>query len=916
MKSPRHFFTSWSTSGRSRVKFLLPVLLLLAALLFPLPRLAQSQVLEINAATLFLPFKIIAPAGSEELAERADAELARLAQAKGAAMLSRTQTAARLDYDAWPPDPALLSRLALHPAVRSVVAGSLTRFGETVSLDVTVFDLLGQQPPRHFSQPGGSPAQLAPGLERLVAGVLAYTEPEQLVTAVLIEGNQKTDSGAILRRVTTKAGDRFDPEKLRTDLKSIFALGSFDDVRIKAEKSEQGRQITFVVTEKPIIGQVNLTGVKKLKETEVREVIAVIPNTILNTVTVQGAADSIVQLYKDKGYYNTTVTPHYDETGTDRVNVRFEIEEGVRVYIREIRLVGNTAFEPKEIKKVMATSEKNWLSWFTEAGRLKRDILDQDRARIAAFYHNHGFIDAKVGEPEVTQEDESLFITFNIQEGERYRVGTIDLAGDLIADKNELLKEVKLGREKYFNRQVLREDVIRLTDRYAADGYAFAEIDPLIERNDALKRVDVILQAAKHHLVYVNRITIRGNTRTRDKVLRREMQVKEGEILDTTALRRSTERLQRLDYFEEVNITPTPTLEDDLMDVTVEVKEKPTGTFSLGMGYSSMDSLMFMGQISQENLFGKGQKLAFQADISGSSSMYNLGFTEPHLDDSQLSFGFDLYNWTREYTDYTKESSGGALRFGYPLWEKWRAYWGYGYESTSLSDLKANPSIYISQSMEIKITSYIRLGMSRDTRNNRLDPTRGSLHDINLKHAGLFLGGDSSFTRFEGSTTWFFPWSDVPLLKEAGNPWLNDTTWRLKGAAGYAIENETNKLPIYEKFYLGGLRTLRGFENGVISPRDPVTNERIGGEKMWYMNSEWIFPVVKDIGLKGLLFFDAGNVYRKSEGFDLGNIKKSVGLGFRWLSPMGPLRLEWGYNLEPAPDEDRSVWDFSMGGMF
>lgn len=908
MKSPRHIMPS--------------ILPLLAALLFSLPVMAQSQtpaaapLLESNTATLFLPFKIIAPEGLAELADRADAELARQTQTKGAAMLPRTQTAARLDYEAWPPDPSRLARLAINPAIHSVVIGSLTRFGETVSLDVTVFDLLGQQPPRHFFQPGGSPAQLAPALERLVAKVLAYTEPEQLVTAVLIEGNQKTDSGAILRRVSTKAGDRFNLEKLQADLKSIFALGSFDDVQIKAEKNEQGRQLTFVVTEKPIIGQVNIAGAKKIKEQEVRDVIAVIPNTILNTVAVQGAADSIIQLYKDKGYYNTTVTPNYDQTGTDRINVRFEIEEGVRVYIQEIRLVGNTAFEPKEIKKVMATSEKNWLSWFTEAGRLKRDILDQDRARIAAFYHNHGFIDAKVGEPEVTQEDESLFITFNIQEGERYRVGTIDLAGDLIADKNELLKEVKLGREKYFNRQILREDVIRLTDRYAADGYAFAEIDPMIERNDPLKRVDVILQAAKHHLVYVNRITIRGNTRTRDKVLRREMQVKEGEILDTTALRRSTERLQRLEYFEEVNINPTPTLEDDLMDVTVEVKEKPTGTFSIGMGYSSMDSLMFMGQISQENLFGKGQKLAFQADLSASSSMYNISFTEPHLDDSQLSFGFDLYNWTREYTDYTKESSGGALRFGYPLWDKWRAYWGYGYETTTMSDLSANPSIFIRQSMEIKTTSYLRLGISRDTRNNRHDPTRGSLHDINLKHAGWFLGGDSSFSRLEGSTTWFFPWSDVPLLKEAGNPWLNDTTWRLKGSAGYATENESDKLPIYEKFYLGGLRTVRGFENGRISPLDAVTGERIGGEAMWYMNSEWIFPVVKDIGLKGLIFFDAGNVYAKTSDFDFSNAKKSTGLGFRWLSPMGPLRLEWGYNLDPAPGDKSSVWDFSMGGMF
>lgn len=912
-----------SGDGRRALRHPHGLFLLLACLLglsglLALPALARAAAPA--ASTIFLPFKINSATAPEALTTQADQTLQSVLSARGIPLLARGEVTKHLNYQKeWPPAPDAVMNLAGAKSANYVAAGSLTQLGEAVSIDLVVLDLLGQEPPRYFYQKADNAAALATAFERVAKEVLAYTDRELLIARIELRGNQKTDSGAIMRQIKSQAGDPYAAGQLRDDLKNIFKMGYFEDVQLEVADTEQGKEVTFVITEKAVIGQVNLVGNKEMEDKEIKDILSVHPNTILSTKEVQNSVENIKKLYKEKGFYNTEVTAKLDYPKPERVNVQFAISEGVKVYIKEIRIVGNTAFNEKEIKKVMATSEKGLLSWITESGRLKRDILDQDRSRIGAFYHNHGYIEAQVGEPEVNREGEWLFITFNIAEGERYRVGTIDLAGDLVGDKNDLLGEVKLSQEKFFSRQILREDVMRITDRYAEKGYAFAEVNPRLQKNPDLKRMDVVIDVKKGTLVHVNRIVIKGNSRTRDKVIRREIQLKEGAIFDATAMRKSTEKLQRLNYFEEVNINPEPTVQDDLMDIVVDVKEKPTGTFSVGAGYSSVDHLSFMGEVSQDNFMGKGQRVSLAANVSSASTRFNLSFTEPHLDDSKLLFGFDAYNWRREYDDYTKDSTGGALRFGYPVWEKWHLFWGYGYDDTQLSDILSTASQVIKDSANINTTSYVRLGVANDTRNRIQDTTKGALHNLTLKQAGGVLGGDSAFTKWEGSTSWYFPWTEVPYLKEINRPWFNDTVLHLKGAAGYVVENEEGKLPVYEKFYLGGLNTVRGFESSKISPTQITSDgrlERIGGEKMWYMNAEWIFSIAQEIGLKGVAFFDAGNVYTDSETWDVGDLKKAVGLGFRWLSPMGPLRLEWGYNIDPAPGEDQGVWDFSIGGGF
>lgn len=856
-----------------------------------------------NANTIFLPLKINTEKNAAQLTVKTDAALQKALTRHGITLLPRQEVENAIGYTNWPPEFTALKALQLPAGTDYVVIGSLTPLGAKISVDMQVVDLLGENQVKYFYKEGDAQAGLDETLDKITAQILSFTNRFSRIAEITISGNKKIDSGAIRQKIKIAEGSAYDMAKIKEAIQDIYKMGYFENITVSSVPSDQGRVLDFKVQEKPVIGQVTISGENEIKENAIKDVIKISPYSIINNKDVQESIDSIKKLYRDKSYFNTKVSAKIKPVKTGQVDVNFSIKEGHKVYIKDITMTGNEAFSTKELRKIMQTSEKGWLSWFTDSGILKRDIVEQDSARLAAYYHNHGYIDAKVGKPEITQKGEWIYINFNIFEGPRYRVGTVDLTGDLIADKTSLLAMTNLHNLKYFSRKALRDDILKLTDYYAEKGYAFAEAIPQTDKDVENKRINVSIKMVKKELVHINRIVIKGNSRTRDKVIRREMQVKEGGIFNATALKTSKQRLDRLDYFEHVDVSPQPTADENLMNVQVDVKEKATGNFSIGAGYSSVDSFMFMSEISQNNFLGKGQRLSLKADLSGNSTEYDLSFTEPHLADSNILFGFDLYNWSRDYDDYTKNSKGVSMRFGYPVWNNWLFSTSYSFDDTSLTNVTANTSQIILDSMDIRYTSAVKFGLSKDTRNHVNNPTSGSVNSVTMKYAGGPLGGDSDFTKFEGTTSWYSPM-----------PW--DCTLHNKFSAGMAFANSSHKLPVFEKFYLGGINTIRGFKAGNISPRDPVTGEKIGGGKMWYYNLEYIFPLIKDAGLRGVTFFDAGNVYDEDANWDFSDIKKSVGFGFRWLSPMGPLRLEWGYNLSPTSYEQHSNWDFSMGGSF
>jgi outer membrane protein insertion porin family len=854
--------------------------------------------------TTFLPLKVHALSDKEKLAEKFDQIIGNSISGRNMTMIERDTTFKAIAVSAWPPPMTSIAPLLPEGYRGNVVVGSITRLGNILSLDLAVHDLSDPAATSHFFKEIKADDDPASALTEMIDQIDAFSTRHQFIAAITVTGNRRIDTGAIRRKIESRPGDLYKVTALRQDLKNVFSMGYFTDIQISSEETQKGHEVTFQVIEKDIVSKVKIAGNDNLDEDSIREVIKIKSSSLVNDEQIRESIANIRNLYREDGYFSCQVKVEQVSSRKDRVDLIFQIEEGEKIYIKDIIFTGNKAFSDRQIRKSIITTKKGWFSFISDSGLLNKEKLSMDAARLTAFYHNNGFVEAKVGEPEVIKKDSWLYVYFNIEERQRYVCGSVELSGDLIEEEAILKELVKIDEEEFFNRTVLRQDVLRITDFYAEKGYAFADVIPSTAKNPAERTVDLNFRINKGPLVRIDRISIKGNTRTRDKIIRREIMLKEGGLFNAEELKESNQRLARIDFFEDVNISPEPGIDDTLMNLSVEVKEKPTGTFSVGAGYSTVEKMTFMGEISENNLMGRGQRLAANVHLSSTATKFKIDFTEPHIFDSQVLLGTSLYNWEREYDEYTKDSVGFTIRLGYPLWELWNLSTSYGYDDTMLLDVGPFASQEILDSMNFHVTSYIQLGVSRDTRNRMYGATDGSSNLLTIKYAGGGLGGDNSFTKTEATTGWYFPITE-------------NTAFHPKLTGGFLVGNSKGHLPVYEKFYLGGLSSIRSFDYGEISPRDPnFPFDRIGGTKMWYSNFEYVFPIAKNQGLTGVIFYDIGNVYGTDEGWNFSEYKHAAGAGFRWMSPIGPLRLEWAKNLDPVGFEKPDGWEFSIGGMF
>jgi len=852
---------------------------------------------------LFQP-EFYGPASASETADRVVDEIVRNLEAAG-------DVVSLSDDKVSSPDEA--RQKALDYDMKWAVYGSVTRLGDELSLDFRVIDtsLPDEKPRIVFSQ---GPVDKLSGVAAILADRLHQVfQAPYLVAAVRVEGNRRVGTDAILEHIRTAKGEKYDPEQISKDIKDVYKMGYFDDVEVDVRDEPGGRVVTFMVREKPAIRKIIIKGNSKIEEKDIREVLNLKPYTVVREKSLQEAAQKIEALYSDKGFVDTTVTVSLERINDQAGDVVFEISEGEEVHIKEIKFEGNNAFSADELKSIMEVTEKK--PWWTpslrnimamvkgDAGVLKWDALERDAGRITAYYHNHGYIDARVGQPKVVRKGTNLFITIPIEEGEIYKVGKIDIEQDFFKDKDILLSNMKIQDEDAFSQEVLRKDILKLSDLYADNGYAHADIRPVITKDPEEKKVNIKLVVDKGPLVKFERISITGNNITRDKVIRRELRVEELEPFSATGLKRSKDRLNKLGYFEDVSLNTSKGSDEKHMNLDVKVKERQTGTFSIGAGYSSVDKLIVMGEISQRNFLGKGQTVNFKGMFGAQTARFSLGFFEPYFMDTRLSMGIDAYNWRQEYTDYTKRSTGGALRFGYPLTDNLSAFFGGKWDYTDMSDVGSYTSQVIKDSEDIKETRGLNAGVSYDSRNAFFNPSRGWQSNFTTQYAGGFLGGDASYIKLEGTAGYYHPlfWEFVGHVKVG---------------TGYVFDGRNGKLPVWEKFFLGGIDSIRGYKWGRVSPIDPETGERVGGNSMFYTQIESIFPLIKDMGLNGVVFADMGNAWDDDSAYNFDELKKTIGCGVRWLSPMGPLRVEWGYNLDREPGDDKSNWEFKMGGSF
>jgi len=725
---------------------------------------------------------------------------------------------------------------------------------------------------------------------------------EEKISSITFLGNETRESASLTPLLKSKVGDDFSVEKANDDIKTIYNLGIYQDVKVEKTGTEKGVALTFVVAEKPTVREVIVVGNVEIKADKIKEAIPLKPKGVFSSGLLAMSEKKIKKLYADEGYYLAEVSASATNVGKNGERVSFSIKEGKKVLIKNIKFEGNRVFSARKLRKQMETKEKWFLSWITGAGTYKEEVLKNDVNRLADLYYNNGYINVKVGEPKVRLLDDKsgLEVTIGITEGEQFRTGAIDFKGDLLESREKLSSLVKLKKGEVFSRELLRNDVVTFTDLYGDKGYAFTNVVPLTKVDQDKKTVDITFEFEKGEKVYIEKINISGNTKTRDKVIRREFRLAEGDLYSVTALKRTKQNLTNLGFFEEATIATAKGSADNRLNLNTEVKEKSTGQFSLGAGYSSSDGIIGQGSIQQNNFLGLGLKGTLAASLGGKTQLYTLGLSDPYFLDTNWTLGFDIYRSEREYEDYSRRVTGADLKAGYKFNDELSTFWMYKFEKKSLFDLstnlQANPDLLGESS---GTTGSLYGSLTLDRTDYKLDPSKGYTGTVSAEYAGL--GGNQRFSRFIGQSSVFFPlmWS---------------TVLSLRGELGY-IMRDGKEIPIDEKFYLGGINTLRGYETRTVSP---VKNGvYVGGVKEAVFNVDYVFPIIKDAGLKGVLFFDAGNSYDTGQSY-FSKMLMSYGLGFRWYSPMGPLRLEYGFPLNPRDGIDKKGgrFEFSIGGFF
>jgi len=871
-------------------------LLSLAVTVFCLTAFGAALAAETRTIALF-PFDIYSKDKAADLREEAYQGLAREIGRSRNFRLADRETLLRI-LGGKNVDETTAAAAAREAGADYAILGSVSEFGEMISADVRMIEVRTGKVLPGFVAQGRRLDGVASLLSQLRTNLLLKISLEDRIAKIDFEGNRRIESGAIHQVLKSAQGGLYSEADVNADIKAIFKMGYFTDVTADVKEGPDGKTITFVLQEKPQVTEISIQGNKKISTSEIEGVLTVRTKQIINQEKVKADVKRIKNLYDSKGYYNAEVADSIEKAGDKDLRVVFRIKENEQLYIRSIVFEGNLAFSSKELKSMMTTNEWGIFHFLTDSGILKIEQLKQDVAKLNVFYLNNGFINAQVGEPEISYDAKGITVKISIQEGKQFRVGKVAVTGDQLkkTSHEQLLEQLKLNKQEFYNREIVLKDIEYLTQACNDEGYAYADVSPRIQPLDKEQKVDVTYHLTKGHQVYFNRINITGNTKTRDKVIRRMLSVVEGDLYSSSKLKESYMELNRMRYFEEVNFQTEKGPAEDLTDVTISIKERPTGMLSVGAGYSAQESVLLMAQIAQQNLFGRGQTLSLKASHGSRSTSYELSFIEPWLFDLPLWSKYDLWNYTHDYDTYSLATNGFGATFGYPLWERVTGYIGYRLSENNVKDIQDTASTYIKRQAGKIASSMVSLSLVRDTTDDWMFPSTGSKNSVSVEHTGGILMGDTSFTRYGVSSSWFYP---LPM----------ETVFAVRGRGGLMHANEGKEIPVYERYTLGGINSLRGLQD--VGPRDPATGDVIGGLTMLNFNVEYIFPLIKDAGMKGVVFFDTGNTWES--GYNIGDMRKTAGVGLRWYSPIGPLRLEWGYVLDRQENEPASRWEFTIG---
>ncbi len=774
-----------------------------------------------------------------------------------------------------------------------------------------------------------------------------------------VEGARRVEEDDVLASMSLRAGVPCTDREIAEDARTLWDLNFFDDIRIEAEAQPNDRvDITVRVVERPAIARIRYEGNDEVNDDDMDEVITLRQGAVLSVPEVLRQVTKIRDKYAEEGFFLAEVEHEIRRLRNDNneVEVVFRIREGDEVTVRRIRFLGNHNVPTDELLDIMQTSETGFFSFISSSDNFNRSHFDEDVTRLQAWYYDKGYLAMSVGTPriELTADRQHIDITIPIDEGPRFRVGRIsvveeDPSGEEIeplGGRRQTLEDIGLESGDWFNRSTIALGLQEITRRYRDRGYATMEIEPETELDGDRRIVDIRVVISRGPLVHIERINIRGNAKTRDRVIRRELFILEGDLYSQTDIENSRIAVNRLGYFESVDFAEEEGSEPDLIVLNIDVSERATGTFQVGAGFSSIEQFILTAQIQQQNLFGNGQSLSLQLQLSGIRQLVQLQFYEPWFLNTQWGMSVDAFKTIRQFQTFNKDSTGGGLTFGHPIFgealdRRLRLSLGYRAEQVDISErtgafgassaqgFRAYPVSSLANRFRSGFTSSLRLGITWDSRNDRIVTRKGIYAGYTAEIADRFLGSQNIFVRQDLFTRFYWNiFSSVVL--------------RLNVELGLITSRLNTGVPLFERYYLGGIFNIRGYGLNVLGPRgmlpdtlDPndLVSDRglaLGGNAQGFYQLELEFPILESAGIRGVVFHDAGNAWNLEQAVcqapetpdpatdpcSFGGVRTSVGFGFRWFSPLGPLRFEWGIPLARREGEQPVRFEFTIGNSF
>lgn len=756
-------------------------------------------------------------------------------------------------------------------------------------------------------------------------GASAWAIQPFVIKDIRVEGIQRTEAGTVFSYLPVKVGEKLDDEKAATAIKALYGTGFFKDVRLEVENDV----LIVMVQERPAISQIDFIGLKEFDKKQLMDglkQVGLAEGRIFDKSLLDKAEQELKRQYLSRGKYAVAITTTVTPLERNRTAISFNISEGEVAKIQQINIVGNQAFPEKELLDLFVLSTPGWMSWWSKNDQYSKQKLAADIETMRSHYLNRGYLEFNLDSTQVSisSDKQSIYITINITEGQKYTVSDIKLAGEMLVPEEELRKLIKIQPGDVFSREKLTETTKLIGDRLGKDGYAFANVNAVPELNKEKQEAKFTFFIDPGRRVYVRRINVTGNTKTRDEVVRREMRQMEGAWYASDKVARSRERIDRLGYFSDVNVeTPAVAGTTDQVDMNVSVTEKPTGSIMAGAGFSSSEGFILSGSISQANVFGSGNYLSTQFNTGKINKVYSLSYTNPYYTDDGISRGFDIYkrktnSSSLSVSRYDSDSVGGGVRFGVPLNEMDTVNFGLSVERTQLT-LYTDPAAgavspqryvdYVNEFGDTNSTLRGDIGWARDTRDSIIYPTKGSMKRA-FAETGL-PGGDIKYYKLSYQHQWL-------------SPLIQDFTLMLNGEVGYANGYGGKPLPFFKSFFAGGNTSVRGFKSSSLGPKD-IDGNALGGNRRLVGNVEVLFPIPgmkKDKSLRMSVFLDAGSVFGDGDiggqysKMSFSDMRYSTGLAVSWQSPMGPMKFSIAAPLNSKATDKLERFQFILGSTF